>query len=198
MRRLLPLLVLLLLFSCAEEQFSLSSVSLSLSRSVSAASDSEIDSDSLYLSCSVSIPDSVYTFRVTSPDGDLVWEGAMTGEGEEKRSEPLLLTPGASFPEGTYSILIYSDNGTEMSTEAVLQYDDAIRSFLKGQLSSDAVVTEYADDGTELRSGSRSGGYILPDDAFSVLVEYEDRYGNAVSVSQSFQPSPSDPSLSAL
>ncbi len=101
MRRLL-LPLLLILVSCAAEEFTVSSLSLT-----------EDDGDA-YISAVFSDPESIYSFRITSPDGDLVWEGAFSGDGEEKKSEALEITPGASFPVGEYSLILYSDNGTEV------------------------------------------------------------------------------------
>ncbi len=110
MRRLLPLFIVLLLFSCASEEFTVSSLSFSQS------------GDDAVLHASFSDPDMSYTFRLVSPDGDLSWEGSFRGEEEDKISENLELTPGASFPEGEYSIIIYSDKGSEVEDTVSFRY----------------------------------------------------------------------------
>lgn len=109
------LIVILLLFlsSCAAEEFEVSSASL-----VSISSD---ESRHLELSASFSDPDSSYTYRLSSPDSDLVWEGAMTGDGSDKTSDEILLTSGASFPKGEYSVIFYSDNGTDLTVPVTLR-----------------------------------------------------------------------------
>ena len=114
MRKFLPVIALmLLLFSCSKEEFSVASLSLHSNDSISIEEGRERRDSVLILSASLSDEDASYSFRAVSPDGDLSWEGPFDGSGV-RRAE-LEITPGASFPEGTYSIIIYSDKGTEYS-----------------------------------------------------------------------------------
>ncbi len=179
----------LLLFSCAEEQFSVSSLSLDMEREVSVASSGDSsEHNTLYVSASFSSPDNVYTFRLVSPDGDLSWEGAFPGSGSSRTSDPAEITDGAVFPEGEYSIMIYSDNGTEVSDTITLSYDSVFRTFISGELSGSAFVTEYAADGSVIDAGERAEGYRASPEASSALIEYTDSRGNDVNLSQSFLP----------
>ena len=45
----------------------------------------------------------------------------MTGDGSDKTSDEILLTPGASFPKGEYSVIFYSDNGTDLTIPVTLR-----------------------------------------------------------------------------
>ena len=105
--RFLLILVLVFFSSCHAEEFSVSSASLSY--------DSAADAHTL--ETAVSQEGNTYTYRLTSPDGDLRWEGAMTGEGDVRFSDSILITPGAAFPEGSYHLILYSDSGSEVSLD---------------------------------------------------------------------------------
>ena len=190
MRWLILAIALLLVPSCAQEEFELSSLSLSIEREAEISPDGEKESSALFIEASVSLPDDAYTFRIVSPDGDLSWEGQLEGSGSDRRSEAILLTPGARFPLGSYSMIIYSSAGTEVETEATLQYDATLRSFVSGRLSGDAYVSEYGEDGTIIAEGERRRGYAIGGDAASADISYTDSRGNSVSIRQSFRPSP--------
>ena len=111
MRKLIPLIAAIaIISSCSQEEFSVSNAALSCS------------GDDAVFSADFSLPDDTYTFRLTSPDGALTWEGAMNGEGEAKSSVPIEITDGARLPEGEYSIMLYSSNGTEISIPVELSY----------------------------------------------------------------------------
>ena len=157
MKRLFPLFALfLLLASCSEEAFDVSSLSLRGNIGIT-ISDTVEREESLVLSAAFSDLDESYTFRAVSPDGILVWEGTMSGS-DILRAD-IEITPGASFPAGEYSILFYSTN---------------------------AYVREYDGEGILLREGEREKGYMLPDDTESATLSTVDRFGNSISVSQSF------------
>lgn len=200
MKRFLPLLLIsLLFFSCSEEEFEIHSLSLDMERDIVLSETGKEERNRLLISASFSSSDMTYSFRLTSPDGDLVWEGGFTGDGVDKVSQECGITDGAVFPEGTYPIIIYSDSGTETETEAELKYEKTLRFFdERGVLTSSAYVTEYDGDGNELRSGELEKGSALSAEAVSALIEYSDQYGNSVSITQSFQPSDADLSPSAL
>lgn len=195
--RMLWLFAVLLLSSCAAEQFSVSSLSMDMEREI-VISEAASESNTLSVSAVFSSPDNSYTFRIVSPDGDLVWEGAFSGSGSDKTSETLEITPGAVFPQGEYSLLIYSDNGTEVEESLSLDYDEGIRHFENGLLSGSAYVRELDEAGNIISEGSRSRGYEILQDTVTAEIDYQDSYGQSVSVTEFFQPSASDPSPSAL
>ena len=196
MRWSLCAISLLLITACAAEQFTVSSLSLSMEREAVIPGDAEEETE-LLISSSFSDPERSYTFRIVSPDGDLSWEGAFTGTGEEKTSVPLEITEGALFPQGEYSIIIYSDNGTELEDKVSLHYEETLRCFENDLLSGAAYVTEYNADGIVVAEGRREEGYEKLEESVRAVIEYRDGRGNRVNVTQSFQPSSSDPSPSA-
>lgn len=63
--------------------------------------------------------DDQYSFSLTSPDGDLRWEGLLTLSGVTLSSDYLLLTPGASMPRGTYTLVVHSSTGTDITSEVI-------------------------------------------------------------------------------
>ena len=139
--RKLPLLLIaaMLLFSaCAEEEFTLSGLSIAMERKASSDASGLTDENAvLRISAEVSQPGSIYTYRLVSPDGDLVWEGAMNAveEGSDILvSDPAEITAGALFPEGEYSLIIYSDSGTEVSDTVSFSYEHSLRHFQDGEL----------------------------------------------------------------
>ncbi len=190
MRRLalLPLILAMLFSSCAQEEFTVSSLSLRRALDVTAEGSDVIAEDvSLTLSASFSDPDESYTFRLVSPDGGLWWEGSLSGS-DILSSDSLELTPGASFPEGDYSVLFYSTNGTELNTAVSYHADRDYPLFIDGILSAPAYVSEFLADGTIAAEGERGDGYEAAADIARAVISCTDRYGNSVSVSQSFQP----------
>lgn len=110
MRLIISLFLILSLSSCASEEFSVSSLSMNT------------EGEDMFINAEFSPSDSTYTFRLVSPDGDLVWEGGFLGSDSEKKSEELELTAGATFPEGLYSIIIYSDKGNEITDTISFSY----------------------------------------------------------------------------
>ena len=136
------------------------------------------------LSAAFSDLDESYTFRAVSPDGILVWEGTMSGS-DILRAD-IEITPGASFPAGEYSILFYSTNGTELDASVTYDREDSYPFFSDSALSENAYVREYDGEGILLREGEREKGYMLPDDTESATLSTVDRFGNSISVSQSF------------
>lgn len=187
-------IALIFLASCSSEEFSVSSLSLSLERDVN-ISDVQKSMNKLYISGSFSSPDDNYTFRVVSPDGDLCWEGSFSGPDSEKISEPLEITDNAIFQKGDYSILIYSDNGSELGDSISLNYEESLHLVSDGILSQNAYVIEYDGAGDIISEGNRNRGYVMDGNCVSCEISYKDRFGNDVSISQSFPPSLSDSSL---
>ena len=185
MKRLLPVLLLLFLAACSEEPFDVSSLSLRGSTMITIADEADRH-EHLTLSAAFSNPDESYTYRLVSPDGTLVWEGSMSGS-DILSSEAIELTAGASFLSGDYSVLFYSTNGTELSSSVPYNSDRSYPSFIDGVLSSDAYVIEYDEEGLVLEEGDREGGYALPDGVSRAEITAVDRFGNSLSVSQSFQ-----------
>ncbi|MGN1188875.1 MAG: hypothetical protein ACI4SL_00600 [Candidatus Ornithospirochaeta sp.] len=112
MRRLfITLLIISLLFiSCSRSSFTVSGVSFDKSE------------DNLILKAYLDQgdEDEKYSFILTSPDKDLVWKGDFTSNKTRLTSEPLLITPGASMPEGEYSVVIHSTNGSEITDTVAL------------------------------------------------------------------------------
>ena len=193
--RKLPLLLIaaMLLFSaCAEEEFTLSGLSIAMERKASSDASGLTDENAvLRISAEVSQPGSIYTFRLVSPDGDLVWEGAMNAveEGSDILvSDPAEITAGALFPEGEYSLIIYSDSGTEVSDTVSFSYEHSLRHFQDGELIGNADVAEYDAAGNLLRSKSRTEGYLIPHDAASAAITYIDSEGNSTEITESFLP----------
>ena len=189
MRRFpLFLLIPLLLFSsCAQEEFTVSSLSLRSRIDVAVEGGEAMIDESLVLSAAPSDPEEGYTFRLSSPDGSLWWEGSLSGS-DILTSVPLELTPGAYFPEGDYSVLFYSTNGTELERSVSYHAERAYPSFIDGRLSSPAYVSEFLEDGTVAAEGEREEGYEAAADAVRAVMTVTDRYGNSISVSQSFLP----------
>lgn len=186
MRRFLPLLLILLLASCNEEAFDVSSLSLRGSVSIVMEDESE-RTETLTLSAAFSDPDESYSYRLEAPGGILVWEGGMSGS--DIQSDTIEITQGASFPSGEYSVLFYSTNGTELSTSITYSSDRTYSSFSEdGILSDSSYVTEYDEDGSIIAEGERESGYAISPDAARAELELTDRYGSRISVSQSFPP----------
>ena len=198
MKRLLLLALLVLsILSCTEKDFEVYSLSLSMERDISLSEDERKEVNRLFINASLSDPGMVYSFRLTSPDADLVWEGGFDGDGEEKVSQPCEITEDAIFPEGTYSILLYSDGGTEHESSAELRYETDLRYFASdGSLTAPCSVREIDGSGNELASSAMEEGAIRNADSVTAYIEYEDQYGNTVNIIQSFPPSDADPSLS--
>ena len=201
MRKFLPVIALmLLLFSCSKEEFSVSSLSLHSNDSISIEEGRERRDSVLILSASLSDEDASYSFRAVSPDGDLSWEGPFDGSGV-RRAE-LEITPGASFPEGTYSIIIYSDKGTEYSGSMEYRADDGYPYFGTDGLTMDAYAVESDINGLVVGRGSRKSGYRPSPYASDAVIALTDRYGNSIEVNDDLSlyvpPSASDPSQTAL
>lgn len=109
MRKILFIVLtsLVLLFSCTREDFSISSATFRETEGGRIIS-LYIDSDS----------DDSYSFILTSPDGDLRWEGSLKEEREGVLSSDVIaITPSASFPKGGYSLIIHSSSGSDVNSE---------------------------------------------------------------------------------
>lgn len=168
-------MIAIVLFGCVKEGFSVDSIDIS--RTISATVDTDgILSDiteTASISSVISPSDKKYTFRLVSPDGDLAWEGSL--KGSRRTSEELLITPGASFPEGEYSVIIYSEEGLTYSDTIVLPssdlsnnpYLDSTGNLINGKGSD--VLYYFEDKETENK-----------DSAEYAVINYRDRYGNII------------------
>ena len=201
MRKFLPVIALmLLLFSCSKEEFSVSSLSLHSNDSISIEEGREHRASVLILSASLSDEDADYTFRIVSPDGDLVWTGPFDGRGV--RRVELELTPGAAFPEGEYSVVIYSDKGTDYSGSLEFRTEKEYPYYGPDGLTMDASTTEYDINGLVVGKGLRRKGYRPTPYAVRSEIDRVDRYGNTLEIyddlSLSVPQASSDPSQTAL
>ena len=176
------LILSILLFSCAKENFTLESQSLK--RKVEANLDSKGSlskyKESLVLSARFSLNDLDYSFQIKSPDKELTWEGDYKDGGIE-----LALTPGASFPEGDYHAIFYGDNGTESvldihlaSIEYFFPYINQSRQLVTRR---NATVIEYSEDGKEIkRTENATSGFFVDENTTKVVIEVIDRYQNTI------------------
>ena len=106
LRALLPVVLAVMLCSCNQEQFDVSSLSLvSESEIVLPLDGNARRKEKLVLSAAFSLDEDQYSYKVTSPEGELVWEGNFEGSGI--RSAELEITDGARFPQGIYSYIFY-------------------------------------------------------------------------------------------
>ncbi len=180
--RFLLLLFVPLLFSCNQQEFSISSSSLRSESHIDVEADGSIRrEDKLILSAAFSIETDNYTFSVTSPDGSLTWEGPIEGEGV-RRAE-LEITPGALFPTGTYSARFYSDQGTELAESFEYSRDDSYPLFTEQGLSRSASVNEYNGD-IRVGFGEKEEGAAPSPYAERAEISWIDRYGNSYEISQ--------------
>lgn len=179
-RSVSALLLLCLLLSCQKEQFTVSSLSLS--------SDSEIlvNADGSYaVNEKVMLKGSIegrgedsYSFRLTSPDGDLAWEDSFEGFAE------LELTPGALFPEGGYKLVLYSTNGTEYSGTVIYHGIPEVAWYGPDGLTRESYAEESDADGVLLDSGMKSKGSQPGEAAAVSRTRAEDGWGSTVSLTQ--------------
>jgi hypothetical protein len=186
------LIAIFVLFGCAREGFVVSSVSLSreIVLSVDSTGSCELENESININSRIEPNDGKYTFKLTSPDGDLSWEGALNGG--RGVSDALLITPGATFLSGEYNLIIYSEEGSVYSTSVNLadaEYDSYPYFDENKTLIADESVTIniYIDGYIDQTYEDVSSGFVL-DTAFdSVEIETFDRYQNRVIVKQNFK-----------
>ena len=180
MKWIVPLM-LLLLSSCAKEQFTVSSLSLSTDSGIHIQSSGRVDrNEKMKLSASFDRA-ADYSFRLVSPDGDLVWEGSMSGE-----SADIDITPGATFPEGSYKALFYSSEGTEYSTEIVYHGIPEYAFYTEKGLSAPSYTEEFSADAVRIGYGRRERGWKPSENASYSLIEAEDGWNSTVHVRQDF------------
>ena len=186
------LIAIIVLFGCAREGFVVSSASLS--REIISYVDSEgaitVESESIKIKSLIEPDDGEYTFKLTNPNGDLSWEGAISGGRSE--TDYLLLTPGATFLPGPYSLIIYSEEGDVYSTTITLsdaEYESYPYFDENKVLVSEDVVTLniYKDGYIDETYDDISSGYIFDLNSDSVELEFFDRYQNRVVVKQLFK-----------
>ena len=110
MKRLLFIaLVSILLFSCSKSSYTLSSSRIS----------EEKEGIVLYVTTEGEREDEEFSFSLLSPDSDLRWEGKLKGKNGSYSSEKLLITPGASFPRGEYTLVLSSSYGSDVSDKVI-------------------------------------------------------------------------------
>ena len=116
--------LLLILSSCSQGDWA--PVSSSIVERISARSVEGvliIDSRTLVLTLALPVEDS-YSFSLTGPDG-LVWEGSLTPDGGGfYASDELVLTGGASFMEGDYSLSVFNGHGELETLTLTFRHED--------------------------------------------------------------------------
>ena len=183
------LIAILVLFGCAREGFVVSSTALSreIVSSVDYSGAIELESESIYIKSRIEPKDGQYTFKLTSPNGDLSWEGAL--KGGRRESDYLLITPGATFLPGDYDLIIYSEEGSVYKTSVSLS-DAVYESYPyfdeNMTLVSDAKVSIniYKDGNIDQTIEDVKSGFVLDIDCDSVEFEFFDRYQNRIVVKQ--------------
>ncbi len=142
------------------------------------------------LSLRVSASDAMsYSFCLIAPDGDLSWEGSF----DESFSESLMITPGASFLSGIYTLYILAEDGSE--AEQQVQLGNGIQDYIiphfdengifVSSISSDVNCEAYSS-GDLVFSGIIADGASLDLDSGFAVISFTDRYGNMVSLRESF------------
>ncbi len=187
---LLLLFIVLLLGGCLKDSFSVSSVRMRRSSEVEVGPSGTdfFDRETLLIEPLFSGSDSLYSFVVTDPTGLLRWEGTISSL--PGSSESLLITPGASYPDGEYSITFTSrDDGSEVSYKAVLpELDRSFPSFVPSYgLKTDyrVDVVEYDENGEKIRENMGvTDGFIPSGRTRKAEIAYTDRYSNKIEVTQ--------------
>lgn len=183
-KALIALIILLSLASCAKEGFSISEAELKRNIFISIDEEGIISSYKEEARLSIHQEEKQKTaFKLSSPDKDLVWEGRLDGSRAE--SDELLITPGASFLVGDYHCIFYGEDGSDISIDLSLPaIDKDFASFKQGLLIApyDAELLINGEKIT-VKAGDE---YTIPDDTANVVINYRDRYLNAVEVRQAF------------
>lgn len=174
------LIVLTLLLSCAKEQFAVDALSVTSDSLIHINADGTRETESkVVLKAEVEgAADESFSFRLTSPDGDLSWESELFYEQE------LELTPGALFPEGTYDIIIYSSNGTEYTGTVSYHGIPDCPYYSEEGLTRDSYTEEFTKGGQRVAFGKRSKGYQPSYYAETTIIKVEDGWGSTVTLTQ--------------
>ena len=176
------------LCSCAKEQFSVENVytERTINIFIDQNGNTARYNESLTLTSTIT-GEGDFTFKVISPDGDLTWEGSIPHSG----IQTLELPDGASFPEGNYKIIFYSEDGQDVEVNTFVPGVEPLNSvprFLPyAGLSTDREVeVERRDDKKQVidRVNMSSGDLIQNNDVFYISYNYRDRYLNQVVVEQ--------------
>ena len=186
-RRLSLLIIsILVLFGCAREGFEVSS--LSISRTIEVDIDGEGKALSIVQSARINTfiepQKESYAFKLGSPDGDLVWEGRI--KGGRASSDALLITPFASFEEGAYSLILYSDEGETYSSSVSLEgvesvaypYFDSSRILF----SDREVSIDLYQDGVLEDTITADNGFELQGEYDKAVISFRDRFNNTIIV----------------
>ena len=190
---LLLAIIAVLLLSCTSKTFDIADASINRKVEGVVSVDGLLLSRSETVRLSVRISDedsSEYTFRLTSPDGDLSWEGAISNA----YRPALVLTPGAAFSSGVYSLSITSESGNSVSAELPLSVDidiDDIPHFnsdciFTSRASSEILCEQFNENGETLYSGPVKEGDRLEIGTHHSAISFFDRYGNEVYIEQYF------------
>lgn len=174
-KRIFLLLFVVLLFSCTKEGFTLYSTKLYRNIEIDGGKRREdivIETDLDEKNQS----ERRYTYLLSSPDGDLRWEGELTLKDGRYLSDPLLLTPGALFEDGEYTLYIYSDGGTSETISVNIAKEEGDYSYENASKKNDAVVTYYDSEENKVDSPV--------DDGYAVIT-YTDRYSNKIKLKTS-------------
>ena len=168
---ILSFLLLILLLSCTSESFTISDAIFT--RNISIAEDGRREEGVINLSIKEeSDNDKTYTFRMVSPDGDLSWEGKLEGNSEMYCSQPLSITPSAIFPEGEYTLYIYSSLGSSKDIKLEINKVESKLGSLS-DLPLNSKVTMFERDSSQTEN---------IEDADWAIIEYQDRYLNNITI----------------
>lgn len=170
LKRFFLILFIVLLFSCTKESFTLHSTRLIRNIEI----DGDRRSENIVIEAEIEEKDGEngrYTYLLTSPDGDLRWDGELEKSGGCCISDELYITPLALFDEGEYTLYIYSDGGTSESVSVSLQKEEGNYSYDNAVKKDDADVHYYDSDRKMVEN---------PSDAAYVEVTYTDRYSNRI------------------
>ncbi len=166
------LLLVLTLFSCSRESFSVPS--LTLKRDITL--ENGIREENALLSASIKDGDGTadYSFLLVSPDSDLRWEGRlmkMSGDDDMYSSDLLGITEGALLEDGSYEVFIYSSLGPTFRKEVEISREEKDYSYEKARTKDDVLITFYGLDGEKTESAG---------DAVKADADYTDRHGNRI------------------
>lgn len=170
--------LLLILSSCSQGDWA--PVSSSVEERITARSVEDvlvIDSRALVLTLALPVEDS-YSFSLTDPDG-LEWEGSLTPDGGGfYTSDELVLTEGATFREGDYSLSVFNSHG-ELETLTLTFRHESLPSDVPLLLRDRDVTWRDSEGNTVDDPLSRDGRF---------QVTTRDSYGNLI-VIESVRPS---------
>lgn len=168
---ILSFLLLLLLLSCTSESFTIGDATFT--RNIYIAEDERREEGIINLNINEeSDKAKTYTFRLLSPDGDLSWEGKLEGDRGMYHSQPLALTPSSIFPEGEYTLYIYSSLGSSKDIKVEINKVESKLGSLS-DLPINSEVTMFERDSSQTDNIK---------DADWAIIEYQDKYSNNITI----------------